>query len=58
MPPLSATQSDLQVLLVVCLDHHGSVPKSVEKERGVSSDVIALDIGFQRSPYSHDPEVA
>ena len=36
----------------------GSAPKSVEKERGASSDVIALEIGFHRSPYSHDLEVA
>ena len=35
----------------------GSVPKSVEKERGVSSDLIAPRIGFHRSPYSHDLEV-
>jgi hypothetical protein len=36
----------------------GSVPKSVEKERGASSDVIAPRIGFHRSPHSHDLEVA
>jgi hypothetical protein len=35
----------------------GSAPKSVEKERGASSDVIALENGFHRSPYSHDLEV-
>jgi len=36
----------------------GSVPKSVEKERGASSDVIAPRIGFHQCPYSHDLEVA
>jgi hypothetical protein len=36
----------------------GSVPIRVEKACGVSSDVIASRIGFQRCPYSHDLEVA
>jgi hypothetical protein len=36
----------------------GSAPRLVEKERGASSDVIAPRIGFHRSPYSHDLEVA
>jgi hypothetical protein len=35
----------------------GCVPKSVEKECGASSGVIAPRIGFHRSPYSHDLEV-
>ena len=36
----------------------GSVPMSVEKARGASSDGIDLETGFVGSPYSHDLEVA
>jgi hypothetical protein len=36
----------------------GSVPKSVEKGRGVPSDVIALEIGCTGCPYSPDLQVA
>jgi len=36
----------------------GSVPMSVEKARGASSDGIDLETGFVGSPYSHDLEAA
>ena len=56
---LRSTISGQQVPDVVGVaEEPGSVPKSVEKERGASSDVIAPRIGFHRSPYSHDLEVA
>ena len=55
------TEDDLDLLPCAYLHNmpaDGSVPISVEKGRGASSDGIAPEIGFVGSPYSDDLEVA
>jgi len=58
-PDTAPAPPNLQHFVVLPVNvNMGSVPMSVEKARGASSDEIDLPIGFVRCPHRHDLEVA